>query len=285
MEVEYRDVSKGDGSMQEIKDASDEPITWLRNLIKEFIVDWRQSQGANDYWRPCLVGVASAKDPMLEKLKRVVDPKHAMPNEILEGAKSIIVFFLPFKRWLAEQNDRCGVPAAQSWAESYITTNLLIGAINEHLQACLKDKGHEAAVTPATHNFDEVKLVSRWSHKHLAYVAGLGTFGHNHLLITSSGCCGRLGSLVTSMPLPATARPDIEWCLQKAGHGCLACVSKCKYGALHKTRFNRQACYRQCLKNDAHYSHLQLVDVCGKCACEVPCSYQIPKVPQASDRT
>lgn len=265
--------------MQEIKDASDEPITWLRNLIAEFIVDWRQSQGANDYWLPCLVGVASAKDPMLEELKRVVDPDHAMPNEILAGAESIIVFFLPFKRWLGEQNDGHGVLAAQSWAESYITTNLLIGAINEHLQACLKDKGHEAAVTPATHNFDEEKLISRWSHKHLAYVAGLGTFGHNQLLITSSGCCGRLGSLVTTMPLPATTRPDTEWCLQKAGHGCLACVSKCKYGALHKTRFNRQACYRQCLKNDAHYSHLQLVDVCGKCACEVPCSYQIPTVP------
>ncbi|MCK8600461.1 epoxyqueuosine reductase [Desulfoferrobacter suflitae] len=264
--------------MQASKDAD-----WLSALIEEFILDWKRSQGADDYWRPPLVGVASANDPLLAELRRVVDPDHAMPAEILPGAESVIVFFLPFQRWLGEQNDGHGTLASQSWAESYITTNLLIGAINEHLKARLKDRGHLAAVTPATHNFDEAKLVSRWSHKHLAYLAGLGTFGHNHLLITSSGCCGRLGSLVTTMPLAATVRPEAEWCLQKAGYDCLACVPKCKYGALHETRFSRQACYRQCLRNNAHYSHLPLVDVCGKCACEVPCSYQIPDKPAASD--
>lgn len=29
--------------------------------------------------------------------------------------------------------------------------------------------------------------------------------------------------------------------------------------------------------NDAHFSDLPLVDVCGKCACEVPCSHKIPE--------
>lgn len=278
-EPEYLATSDGEGDMGRVEEG--ESITWLRNLIEAFITEWKSSQGANDYWLPPLVAVASAQDPMLGELKRVVDPEHAMPDEILAGAESIIVYFLPFQRWLGEQNDGHGVLAAESWAESYTTTNRLIGAINEHLQICLRDRGYQAAVTPATHNFDQNKLVSRWSHKHLAYIAGLGTFGHNHLLITSSGCCGRLGSLVTTMPLGATTRPETEWCLQKAGHDCLACVSKCKYGALNKTRFNRQACYRQCLKNDAHYSHLPLVDVCGKCGCEVPCSYQVPKVPRS----
>ena len=264
--------------MQRIENSSNESVAWLRDLIAEFVVDWKQSQGTSDYWKSPLVAAASAQDPMLGELKSAVDPWHAMPDEILQGARSIIVFFLPFQPWLDEQNDAHGILAAPSWAESYIATNRLIGAINEHLRARIKDRGHQAAVTPATHNFDEEKLVSRWSHKHLAYFAGLGTFGHNHLLITSSGCCGRLGSLVTTMPLQPTKRPKTEWCLQKAGHKCLACVVKCKYGALHKIRFNRQVCYRQCLKNDAHYSRLPLVDVCGKCACEVPCSHEIPKV-------
>ncbi len=265
--------------MQEIGDTSHNSVAWLRNLIEKFAVDWRQSHETPDYWRSPLVGVASAEDPLLGELKRVVDPKHAMPDEILQGARSIIVFFLPFQRWLAEENDEHGTFAAQSWAHAYITTNQLIGAINEHLQDRLRDQGQQAAVTPATHNFDQQKLVSLWSHKHLAYVAGLGTFGHNHLLITASGCCGRLGSLVTTMPIEATPRPASEWCLHNAGRRCLACVSKCRYGALYKTRYNRQACYRQCLKNDAHYSQLPLVDVCGKCACQVPCSHQIPQVP------
>jgi hypothetical protein len=49
-------------------------------------------------------------------------------------------------------------------------------------------------------------------------------------------------------------------------------------GALFETRFDRQACYRQCLANDAHYSDLPLVDVCGKCASQVPCSHEIPEI-------
>lgn len=261
-----------------------DPIEWLRNEIREFVTRWRAEQEAENYWLDPQVGVLSAKDPMLAELRRVVDPEHAMPHEILEGADSVIVFFLPFQRWLGEQNDQHGLLAARSWAESYTTTNRLIGAINLHLKDCLAENGHSAATTPPTHNFDEQKLVSRWSHKHLAYIAGLGTFGHNHLLITAAGCCGRLGSLVTSMPLPATQRPNEEWCLLKAGRRCHACVTKCKYGALHKTHFDRQICYQQCLNNDVHYADLPVVDVCGKCACEVPCSYQIPKIPSKQER-
>jgi len=137
-------------------------------------------------------------------------------------------------------------------------------------------EGFDASTTPATHNFDEKKLVSRWSHKHLGYIAGLGTFGTHHLLITRAGCCGRLGSLVTSMALPPSSRPQEEWCLHKQGRRCSACLSKCVYGALGESTFDRRACYRQCLENDAHYTDLPLVDVCGKCGCNVPCSYGIP---------
>ena len=50
----------------------------------------------------------------------------------------------------------------------------------------------------ATHNFDEAKLVSYWSQKHVAYMAGLGKFGLHHMIITEKGCCGRLGSIVTN---------------------------------------------------------------------------------------
>jgi epoxyqueuosine reductase QueG len=160
-----------------------------------------------------------------------------------------------------------------------VATNQLIRGINTHLDALMENAGYRSAVTPATHNFDEKKLVSRWSHKHLGYIAGIGTFGHHHQLITASGCCGRLGSLVTQMPLPPTPRPAEQWCLVKAGRDCQACVAKCPCGALSERDFNRRRCYAQCLTNDAHYKDLPLVDVCGKCGCQVPCSYGIPISP------
>jgi epoxyqueuosine reductase len=256
--------------------AIEQPLTRFRDEIKTVVAGWCDEKKSANYWREPLIAAASASDPLFAELRRVVDPAHAMPGDILPGAKAVIVFFLPFQRWLGKENDQAGFNAARSWAESYVATNELIRAINEHLKRRLEETGYRTAITPATHNFDEQKLVSRWSHKHLAYIAGLGTFGCHHLLITASGCCGRLGSIITSMPVPPTPRSDNEWCLEKAGNECFACVSKCIYEALFETSYNRLRCYEQCLLNDKSFGDLPLVDVCGKCGCEVPCSYGIP---------
>jgi epoxyqueuosine reductase QueG len=251
-------------------------VGWLVNEIKMTVDQWREEHPGGDYWRDPLVAIISASDPTLMKLKEVVDPEHAIPSDLLPDAKSVVVFFLPFRPELGLENARCKPYASRSWAQAYVETNSLIQSINEHMKTCFKHAGYDAATTPATHNFDEEKLVSRWSHKHIGYLAGLGTFGKNHLLITRAGCCGRLGSLVTSMPLPATPKMTEESCLEKRGLLCRSCVSACRFGALRSKGFDRRACYAQCLRNDAHYSYLPLVDVCGKCGCEVPCSYQVP---------
>lgn len=245
-------------------------------LISRFIDRWSEQNQIPQLWRTPLVAIAAANDPLFPQLREAVAADHLIPSDLLPEAKSILVYFLPFVQELGKENKEAGFFAAKSWAEAYVATNQLIGEINRHIEQCLNDRGYQAAVTPATHNFDQERLLSRWSHKHIAYVAGLGTFGHHHLIITEAGCCGRLGSLVTNVPISATERPGREYCLTRAGHKCLACAGKCTYGALGETAFDRHACYRQLLENDRHYSDLPLVDVCGKCGCEVPCSYGIP---------
>lgn len=251
-------------------------VAWLHEEIAKFMNQWVGRGQSEDYWRGPLVAVASATDSLFADLRRVVALDHAMPEEILPGARSVVVYFLPFQRRLARENDQAGFYAARSWAVAYVAANQLIHDINTHLRGCLEAAGFQAGITPATHNFDEEKLISRWSHRHLAYIAGLGTFGRHNLLITAAGCCGRVGSLVTTMPLPPTPRPTAEYCLDKTGNECSACVSKCAYGALSETGFDRHRCYAQLLDNDRRYDDLPLVDVCGKCGCEVPCSYTIP---------
>ncbi|MGC8493139.1 MAG: epoxyqueuosine reductase [Syntrophobacteraceae bacterium] len=251
-------------------------MQWIEEEIQTAIDSWKRENGGEDYWREPLTAVASAVDPLFDRLKSVVDPEHCVPADLVPGAKSVIVFFLPFEHWVGRENDRSGHFAARSWAQAYVTTNKLIAAVNLHLQDRIRKAGYEAATTPATHNFDEKKLISRWSHKHVAYIAGLGTFGANHLFITRAGCCGRLGSVATTMELPPSQRPAGEYCLHKNGQRCLKCISKCVYGALREDSYDRQLCYRQCLENDAHYSDMPLVDVCGKCGANVPCSFKIP---------
>jgi epoxyqueuosine reductase QueG len=260
---------------------AEDPLTWLQHIALNALDQWR-TKDSRDFWRDPLVRVAAADDPLFARLRSVVDSHHAMPTDLLPQARSVVVFFIPFRRELGQANHRNGWFAARSWAEAYVSTNQLIQAISGQLKTNFEQLGYPAVTTPPTHNFDSEKLVSRWSHKHLGYIAGLGTFGHHHLLITSAGACGRLGSLVSSAPLPTTSARTEEWCLVKAGRKCHACVAHCVYGALDKTRFDRHGCYRQCLQNNAFYADLPLTDVCGKCGCEVPCSYQAPATAKTS---
>ncbi|MGC9347755.1 MAG: hypothetical protein ACP5JG_06425 [Anaerolineae bacterium] len=118
--------------------------------------------------------------------------------------------------------------------------------------------------------------MSDWSHRHVAYIAGLGTFGRHHMLITEDGCCGRLNSLVTDAVVAPTPRPKTEACLYKAGGSCRACATRCPVEVLGETSFDRRACYSVCLENAARHADLGLADVCGKCACAVPCSFTNP---------
>ncbi len=255
-----------------------DPVDWIRNEIEHVIRHWVNEGRSENFWRfPVRTGVADVQDPLFRNLPHMVAPDHAQPHSLLGNARSVIVFFLPFRKEVVFHNRNESTPyAAKVWAEAYVATNSLIARICTHLQHALAVEGYASAVTPATHNFDEKRLVSRWSHKHLAYIAGLGTFGLHRQIITESGCAGRLGSLVTSKSLPATPRKAKEHCLAKAGRSCGVCISRCTYGALKKERFDRQRCYAQLLENDRYYSDLPLVDVCGKCVADVPCSFEIP---------
>ncbi|MFX1477043.1 MAG: hypothetical protein ACFFCI_02820 [Promethearchaeota archaeon] len=118
--------------------------------------------------------------------------------------------------------------------------------------------------------------MSYWSHKHVAYIAGLGKFGLHKMLITEKGCCGRLGSLITSLEIEATSRNEKEFCLYFFNKSCKQCIEKCVFDALHSNKFDRKKCYNICLENGKLHSKLGLCDVCGKCACGVPCSVRNP---------
>ncbi len=257
-------------------------IQTLRSIIEEEVDRWVNGHGGRRYWRfPVDVGIADVTDPLFEKLREAVAPDHALPRDLLPSAASVVVFFLPFQEALAKENRSETPYASRSWAEAYVATNALIAQICKALQEAFAEEGHESAVTPATHNFDEKRLVSRWSHKHLGYIAGLGTFGLHHQLITRQGACGRLGSLVTSKPMASTERPEAEYCLAKSGHTCTVCARRCIYGALTRDGFDRHRCYAQLLENDRRFADLPLVDVCGKCVADVPCSYGVPKASKA----
>lgn len=250
---------------------------WIRQEIIDGVAEYRKNPNIATTWKQPLVGYAHAQDDLFPRLKEAVSPAHSTPREILPSAQSVIAYFLPFEERIAESN-RNGQYPSQQWKAAYVETNQLIAAINQRLAQVLEERGYQCAVIPPTHNFDKERLMSGWSHKHVGYIAGLGKFGLHQMLITEQGCCGRLGSLITSAPIEATPLREEEFCLYKHNQSCRVCVTRCTSKALTETGFDRRKCYdvlRQTPKSD---SETITADVCGKCVSMVPCSFTNPVV-------
>lgn len=242
----------------------------IREKITSFVASYPHADQTG--WKEPLVAYARADDPLFARLKEIVSPTHALPCDLLGKAETVITYFLPFQDQVTESNNK-GLYSSETWALSYIETNKLIAALNRHLQELFIEKGYKAVYVPATHNFDQKTLLSDWSHRSAAFIAGLGTFGLNHMLITKKGCCGRIGSLVTDLTLEPHQRPGGEYCLHKAGGSCGHCVKKCVNGALKIETYDRHKCYEMCLLNAKRLRDLEsITDVCGKCLVGLPCS-------------
>ena len=247
----------------------------IEKFVKNYVKSYSTAKHTSTNWEEPLIAFADASDPLFNKLKEVVDANHALPSDLLGNAKTVISYFIPFKKETTLSNTK-GTKASKKWAIAYIETNQLIGNVNEALSKMLNACGFKAAATPPTHNFDEKKLTSPWSNKHIAFIAGLGKFGIHHMIITEKGCCGRLGSVVTDAKIAPTKRNSKEACLYKTYGICGLCAEKCVFGALKINDLDKHKCYAQCLKNAQTYSELGLADVCGKCIANVPCSFTNP---------
>lgn len=239
----------------------------LAQEIEEFIVSKVATAGTRTKYRWPLVGFANAADPRWAELRVVAEPTHFLPQDLLPGARTVVAFFLPFDEEIVRAN-REAEGTAPAWATAYLETNVLINQIVQELIARLGERGIRAAGQPATYNWDPTTLVSRWSHKSAAAIAGLGTFGLHRMLITDAGYAGRCGSLVIEADIPPTSRPHIERCLYFFDGSCTYCVDACPVQALMpapvgQMNFDKWTCYHHL--TDVVKPRLG-ADCCGKCA-------------------
>ena len=249
---------------------------WLSTLIKDYVSEYSRRNGCKSEWQEPLVGFVNAADARFASLKESVSATHALPADLLPDARTVIVYFIPFVEPIITSNIQ-GNACSYEWAAAYIETNKLIFDLNTYLREQLQGQGYASCLIPATHNFDEVKLISDWSHRHIAILAGLGTFGLNNMLITEKGCCGRVGSFITNAVVAPSEPLSQENCLYKHGGLCQKCINQCPEQALTLAGFDRQKCYSaKCLENAKIYRELGVADACGKCLVNVPCSRRNP---------
>jgi len=247
--------------------------------IKSTISEYGTENQLNNFWKEPIIEIIPANEERLNTLKQDVSIEHLTPFDILPDAKSIISFFIPFHENIVRSNIE-GKMASEEWAIVYIKTNDLIKKISDNIEKFMGQYGYKTGKIPATHNFDVEKLISNWSHRHVAKIAGIGTFGINNMLITKNGCCGRLGSIIINLELSEYKKiPEVkEKCLNKLSGSCGLCKKNCVVNAYEDNNFDRHKCNRYCLENAEHYKYIGYADVCGKCLVGLPCSTEEPRI-------
>ena len=258
----------------------------LEEEIEKFIQQYRRIHHCATQWGKPLVGFASIYEPVIQNMKGLVGPSHMEPQEVLPGATVILSYYLPFTPKLAKTNRQDFSHASPQWAQAYEETNRMFMSLNEYLMDVLQEKGYTGVVPSEAYRFDRKKLISNWSQKHIAYAAGLGTFGIHKLLITPRGCCGRFSSIVTDLDVECTGPMTEELCLYKKNGSCGKCMAHCPVHALEVDAFHREKCYGLLLENAHIYrqygnsyedrsrgSENIGSEVCGKCITSSPCSF------------
>jgi len=232
-----------------------------------------EARGATPYRTP-IVGFASAADPRFADLKRIAEPTHYLPDDVLPGARAVVSFFLPFGAAVVQANARERSKVAREWPIAYLETNALIGRITDRLIDALSEWGVCAAAIPATHTYDPETLVCRWSHRSAAVIAGIASFGLHRMAITDAGCAGRFGTLIIDVELEWETPPAKERCLSFYDGSCSECISRCPIDALSmEGTIDKQRCNRRLLALAKTFDSEELADACGKCAIG-PCSLE-----------
>ena len=245
----------------------------LTDTIKRYVDRYCDENGFDPVWGDPLVGFADARSPLFQELRTVVHPDHLMPEDILPGATIVVSYYIPYDRELAKGNIS-GNTASTEWAFAYALTTSIIDDLADTVATDVRALDFEAEFpTPEQYGRIEGDIVSRWSQRHVAYIAGLGAFGKNNMLITDRGCCGRFYSVVTNLDVEPDVPVEGERCLFKIDGSCGACMRKCRSKALTPGGYDRWACDRYGDASRATYNGLY---ACGKCIVGMPCSFRDP---------
>jgi len=221
---------------------------------------------------PPLVAVAAATDPLFDRLKEAdaVGPQHMSPQEWLPGSKAVVSYFLPFTPTVRKANRTLGLPSVE-WLYGRIEGEKFNQAMHKFLVDYFTAAGYQAVAPALDPRLKVVSRRSNWSERHVAFVAGLGTFSLSRSLITKAGSAGRVGSVIVDAGLEPTPRYYTEQ--EENCSKCGACILRCPPQAIEVTGKDNAICAdyvdRVKIRFAPRYG-------CGKCQAGVPCEERIP---------
>lgn len=245
-----------------------------------------------------LVGFSSGADPIFEAYKDLVGVFHWTPAEIFSltfpgtpvnsDDLTIVSWVLPQRKETKADNRKESFYPSRRWVHARFPGEEFNNSLRGHVVEELARKGIKAVAPVLSPQWSMEKspkygFASKWSERHAAYAAGLGTFGLCDGLITPKGKAHRVGSVVANVAVPTGKRPydnHHAYCLFFHDGSCKACRKRCPVGAITEEGHDKQKCW-----NHAGVTCAEFVKAnygfngygCGLCQTGVPCESGIPK--------
>lgn len=186
-------------------------------------------------------------------------PEEFRPRSIFPETNSVIVIGLPVSLPVIETT-----PSIY-YHELYRTINIMLDQYGYRLSNFLNGLGHPSVFIPRDGYGDIDVLLEKptafFSHKHAAFLAGLGTFGVNNTLLTKEyGPRVRFTSIFTAADLQGDPLMEGKLCTR-----CMDCIRFCPVGAVDEDDYpqgiiRKDLCARYSKKLRERY-----ISPCGVC--------------------
>ncbi len=249
-------------------------------------------------WDKPIVGFAKGDDPYFSYYKETIGDFYWLPEEVFrlgtqeaEAAEQLTVISLGFpqtKNTKEEQRKEADLPCNR-WLYTRGEWESMIAKITAEIVMQLKEKGIQAVSLDlikefSRHTSKDFGIASSWSHRHTAFIAGLGTFGLSDGLITEKGKAMRFTTIIIKGRIEPTIRPYDNYhayCKFFSDGSCSACIGRCPVDAITKEGHDKEACSRYLgkIKNELGPDFLKnssYISGCGLCQSRVPCQDGIP---------
>lgn len=271
----------------------------IEEEIKSFVLNSPFNRMPDDENQPIfdepLVKFANGNDPLFEEFKSIIATTHLTPREALAAISykspdyigksiSVISWILPITLKTRESNREQKTAPSKPWANTRFYGEKFNDALRDYVTNHIKVRGYTAVAptklpSPRTSSKDKVPY-SNWSERHIAYVAGHGTFSLSDGFITEKGIAHRCGSVVTDMELPAnerTATTPYSNCLYYVNKSCKACITRCPGNAITENGHDKVKCLDYTHTFKKLREDWQMASIgCGLCQTKVPCEFQNP---------
>lgn len=233
-----------------------------------------------------LIGIALVDDPIFETYRspEIIGSNWRTPKEWMPDAKTAAAMFFPFTKEIRSRHRASKEPANEAWSFSYGAHFQFMHAFLSAVKTALEKENIKAVVPTEDPSFvmnpipiksgneDDLHYDTSWSNRHVAFAAGLGTFGIHRHLITERGCCGALATVITDCELtPSTRKYSnvYEYCIK-----CGVCVKRCPANAITIENLRN-------IKKCGEHGQMVFQDyqgACGKCLVGIPCENRNPSI-------